>query len=76
LVTQPKRFSGKRHFRGGGVRVRDRWFGLEQKSDFSQFRRWWHREGKDALGGEDLRNRFEANDAYEAWIKEGKPRIK
>jgi hypothetical protein len=73
---QPKSSSRERHSRGGRVRVRDRWFGLEHQSDFSLFRRWSHREGKDAFGSEDLKNRFEANDAYAAWIEEGKPKAK
>jgi hypothetical protein len=36
--------------RGGKIRRRDRWFGLETTRDFAQFKRWWHRSGKCPTG--------------------------
>jgi hypothetical protein len=62
--------------RGGRSGQRDRWFGLEEKDDFWDFRHWWHREGKDAAGGWDLKNRSEAEAAYQNWSLLGKPKVK
>jgi hypothetical protein len=66
----------KRNFRGGKARARDPWFGLQQHKDFTSFRDWWHRVGKDEFGGEDLKNRTEAEYAYDTWIAEGKPKVR
>jgi hypothetical protein len=59
--------------RGGRATRRDRWFGLEDKPDFTDFRRWWHREGKDEAGGNDIANRQEAERTYDDWISRGRP---
>lgn len=59
--------------KGGGKSSRDRWFGLDAKSDFDAFRRWWHRVGKDEFGGADLRSREEAEAAYQVWRAIGHP---
>jgi hypothetical protein len=59
-------------FRGKG---RNQWFGLESRPDFEKFRKWWHREGKDAAGGRDLASRQEAEDAYNDWADLGKPEV-
>jgi hypothetical protein len=61
-------------FRGGKQRDRERWYGLEDKPDFDQFRVWWHREGKDANGGNDLRSGSEAVEMYNQWVDLGRPR--
>jgi hypothetical protein len=63
-------------FRGGGISRRDRWFGLEARSDFADFRDWWHREGKNEAGGEDLGTREEAEAAYDDWVQQGRPKVK
>jgi hypothetical protein len=59
--------------RGGRITRRDRWFGLEEKPDFGDFRRWWHREGKDEAGGTDITDRQEAERAYDDWVTRGRP---
>jgi hypothetical protein len=61
-------------FRGGRVRRRDRWFGLERRADFGHFKRWWHRHGK-RRHGSDIRDRDEAVQIYEDWLKQGKPQV-
>jgi hypothetical protein len=63
-------------FRGGKIRRRDRWYGLEDEPDFDQFRDWWHREGKEAHGGNDLGSRSEATRRYNDWKEWGRPRGK
>lgn len=62
--------------RGGRKTRRDRWFGLEDKPDFADFRHWWHREGKDESGGFDLGDREDAERAYEEWAARGRPTVK
>lgn len=62
--------------RGGRIGRRDRWFGLEDKVDFAHFRRWWHREGKDQAGGNDLADRNAAERAYVDWVARGRPKVK
>lgn len=59
--------------RGGRQSRRDRWFGLEEKSDFADFKRWWHREGKDDAGGTDINGRREAEQVYADWVCRGRP---
>jgi hypothetical protein len=61
-------------FRGGKRPHRDRWYGLEGKQDFKEFRRWWHREGKEAEGGEDLADYHDAQRAYCDWVSLGRPK--
>jgi hypothetical protein len=63
-------------FRGGRQARRDRWYGLEDEPDFHEFRRWWHRRGKDAAGGTDLKSRKEALYAYDTWVNQRRPRVK
>jgi hypothetical protein len=62
--------------RGGRKALRDRWFGLEEKLDFADFRRWWHRQGKDEAGGNDIDTRREAEHIYDDWVSRGRPTAK
>jgi hypothetical protein len=62
--------------RGGRIARRDRWFGPEDKRDFALFRHWWHREGKDEAGGNDIADRQEADRAYDDWVSRGRPVVK
>lgn len=63
-------------FRGGRLQKRDRWYGLESKDDFDEFRRWWHRKGKTTYGeGKDLPGREAAEDMYEQWVLLGRPKV-
>lgn len=62
-------------FRGGRISKRDRWFGLETAEGFSDFKDWWHREGKDAAGGSDLQSRDEARRMYSEWVASGSPKV-
>jgi hypothetical protein len=55
---------------------RDRWYGLEDRHDFSDFRRWWHRQGKEAARGGDFENRKQAEEAYAEWVDQGRPTVK
>lgn len=57
-----------KHLKGGKKSRRDRWFGLEDKPGFSDFRDWWHRHGKEEAGGADIQSREEALTEYEAWL--------
>lgn len=59
-------------FRGGKKADRDNWYGKNDKD----FQRWWHREGKAQHGGRDIENAEEAQQAYDDWVSQGKPRIK
>lgn len=59
--------------RGGKISKRDSWYGLEGRDDFSDFKRWWHRQGKDEAGGNDLQTREEAVEAYDHWVSRGRP---
>jgi hypothetical protein len=61
------------NFQGGKKGRRDRWYGFEKRDDFSDFRRWWHRIGKDTAGGMDLQSRQAAEEAYNDWVSQGKP---
>ena len=54
----------------------DRWFGLEDKPDFADFKRWWHRQGKEEAGGDDIETRQEAERIYEDWVRQGRPIVK
>ena len=62
--------------RGGKISKRDSRYGLEGRDDFADFKRWWHRRGKDEAGGTDLANREDAIEAYDSWVQQGKPSIK
>jgi hypothetical protein len=68
--------SRRDHLRGGKIRRRDRWYGLEERDDFPEFRRWWHRQGKYEAGGKDFENRKQAEEAYDEWVEQGRPTIK
>jgi hypothetical protein len=62
-----------RGFRGGRIRRRDRWYGLERRPDFGHFKRWWHRQGK-RRHDDDIGDREKAIEAYEDWVRQGRPR--
>jgi hypothetical protein len=62
--------------RGGRISRRDRWFGFEEKADFSRFRHWWHRVGKDEAGGNDISDREEAERVYDDWVSRGRPTVR
>ena len=66
---------GTGRFRGGKKTLHDSWFGLERREDFADFRRWWHRVGKDAAGGYDLSDRWAAERAYREWVDQGRPKV-
>ena len=57
-------------FRGGSKQSRDNWYGYDRDKGFV---RWWHRQGKQEFGGDDIENAEEAKSAYEYWIQMGKP---
>jgi hypothetical protein len=58
-------------FRGGKQNSRDRDFGISDKG----FWDWWHRGGgKEANGGQNIESREEAEEKYEEWVQQGKPR--
>ena len=60
-----------KYFRGGAKAMRDLWYGFNDP----EFRRWWHREGKDDHGGgRDLDSKQAAKAAYELWKSLGRPR--
>jgi len=63
-------------FRGGKKRRRDTWFGLETKENFTDFKRWWHRKGKFAAGGMDLKSCKDAENAYNDWVSQGSAKVK
>jgi hypothetical protein len=44
---------------------------LEERADFAEFRRWWHRRGKAAAGGSDLADREAAESGYREWERQG-----
>lgn len=58
-------------FRGGSKDERDNWYGFNDKD----FQRWWHREGKAAMGGRDIENREQAQAAYDHWVQLGRPKV-
>ena len=68
--------AGRDLLRGGKASKRDTWYGLETLADFSDFKRWWHRRGKDEAGGKDLENRKQAEEAYDEWVQQGRPTVK
>lgn len=59
-------------FRGGSKKDRDNWYGYNDKD----FQHWWHREGKEDNGGNDIDNSTEAKEAYDQWVELGKPKKK
>jgi hypothetical protein len=58
----------RKPLKGGKKSRRDRWFGLEGRPDFPDFRDWWHRHGKEDAGGHDLQTREDAVAAFEDWL--------
>jgi len=62
-------------FGGGRQSRRDRWYGLEERADFADFRRWWHRVGKGRHGGTDIADAQEARERYDEWVGEGRSRV-
>lgn len=68
-VRKPRRD----RLRGGKAGRRDRWYGLEERDDFADFKRWWHRQGKDEAGGKDLESREETEAAYAEWVDRDRP---
>jgi hypothetical protein len=58
------------HMKGGRIKDRDKWFGLESKPDFAQFKDWWHRIGKKQMGGQDL-TKDTAEEAYSTFQADG-----
>jgi RHS repeat-associated protein len=57
-------------FRGGGKRTRDNWHGFDREKDFVK---WWHRQGKEEFGGNDIDNAAQAREIYEYWVNIGRP---
>lgn len=57
-------------FRGGSKQTRDNWYGYDRDQ---RFVRWWHRQGKQEFGGNDIDSAAEAKVIYEHWVQLGKP---
>ncbi len=58
-------------FRGGKQKSRDRDFGINDEA----FWEWWHRGGgKEAYGGENIGSKKEADEIYEDWKQQGRPK--
>jgi hypothetical protein len=60
--------------RGGKIRQRDRFYGLEGRPGFEHFRHWWHRVGNH--DGTDIQDRTEAEERWNEWESEGRPVVK
>ncbi len=58
--------------KGGKRNTRDRDYGIKDKD----FWRWWHRKGKPGRGGKDIGNKGEADEIFNDWINNGKPKAK
>lgn len=65
-----------RTFRGGKKARRDRFYGLEDRPHFADFRDWWHRKGKFQNGNRDIADRKEAEEFWDQWVAEGCPAVK
>ena len=64
-------------FRGGQQGDRDRWFGLERREGFPDFKRWWHREGCRELNDrDDIPDRQQAEEFWKRWNDMGRPKAK
>jgi hypothetical protein len=61
--------SGGKKFKGGKQNSRDSFFGLNKRPGFNDFKKWWHREGKDL--GELTKE--EAEETWKYWVEIGKP---
>ncbi|MBE6066117.1 MAG: hypothetical protein E7211_00235, partial [Clostridium lundense] len=59
-------------FRGGKKGSRDKWYGYNNKD----FQNWWHREGKDEFGGNDIEDKKMVEKVFNYWDSIGKPRVK
>ena len=55
--------------RPGKQHHRDRDFGIKDPD----FWHWWHREGKDAYGGEDMKPEDDPQKIYREWKADGSP---
>lgn len=62
--------------RGGKINARDKWFGLKTRDGFRDFRRWWHREGKDDEGGKDIMTRDDAERIFDGWRRSNSPSVR
>ena len=60
------------YLKGGKIHSRDRDFGVKD----TEFWRWWHRKGKPKNGNEDIKSKNQADDIYNKWLKQGKPKAK
>jgi hypothetical protein len=76
LILVLQAAGGSRQLRGGKKKKRDKWFGFENKPDFEDFRRWWHRVGKFEADGMDLNSRKAVEDVYNDWVVRGRPKVK
>jgi hypothetical protein len=64
------------NLRGGKIRRRDSFYGLERRPGFEDFRRWWHRVGKRRHGDIDIQDAPEARERWGEWVSEGSPTVK
>jgi hypothetical protein len=64
------------HLRGGKIRRRDSFHGLEGRPGFEDFRRWWHRVGKRRHGDIDIQDAPEAQERWREWVSEGSPTVR
>lgn len=62
--------------RGGKMLARDHWYGLETRPDFADFRRWWHRAGQFEYDGDYIANRASADEVYDGWAAQGRPKAR
>jgi len=59
-------------FRGGEKKNRDDWGKYTKEKDFQ---RWWHRQGKEEWGGQDIEP-GQLDDVYQYWLDLRKPKVK
>ena len=64
------------NLRGGKIRRRDTFYGLEGRPGFEHFRHGWHRVGKGRHGDIDIQGRPEAEERWGEWVSEGSPTVK
>lgn len=60
-----------KEFRGGKKRTRDKWYGFEGKSDFEEFKRWFHKVAKKQRNYRDVLSREEMEEYYDEWKTAG-----
>lgn len=63
-----------RRLKGGKITVRDQWYGLQDRSDFREFRRWWHRVGEFEYDKAYISDRAHAEQVYGEWVSAGRPK--